>query len=251
MSERLRARDLAFLTAETPTTPRAQRDGRDLRPRPRPGLRLRHASSQLIADRIAFVPRYRQRVQLVPGHLANPVWVDDAHFDIGYHVRRSALPRPGTHGPAARAGRPDRLATAGPQPAAVGDLLRRGARPTAGSRCSPRPTRRWSTASQTVDLGQVLLDTDSGASGASAATSGTRPSGPVDAACWPDAVHDTSPTPYTAVDTVRARRRLAPCATAERLTVGRRQGRRPGSPAAVPTRATPIVRRRSPSSAAW
>jgi diacylglycerol O-acyltransferase len=31
----------------------------------------------------------------VPGGLANPVWVDDDHFDIGYHVRRSALPRPG------------------------------------------------------------------------------------------------------------------------------------------------------------
>ena len=49
----------------------------------------------LILDRIPFVPRYRQRVQSVPGHLANPVWVDDEHFDIGYHVRRSALPRPG------------------------------------------------------------------------------------------------------------------------------------------------------------
>ena len=31
----------------------------------------------------------------MPGHLATPVWVDDEHFDIGYHVRRSALPRPG------------------------------------------------------------------------------------------------------------------------------------------------------------
>src|SRR4029078_2472271 len=43
----------------------------------------------------SFVPRYRQRVQSVPWHLATPVWVDDEHFDIGYHVRRSALPRPG------------------------------------------------------------------------------------------------------------------------------------------------------------
>jgi WS/DGAT/MGAT family acyltransferase len=31
----------------------------------------------------------------VPGHLANPVWVDDPDFDVSYHVRRSALPRPG------------------------------------------------------------------------------------------------------------------------------------------------------------
>ncbi|GAB2676089.1 WS/DGAT/MGAT family O-acyltransferase [Thalassiella azotivora] len=52
---------------------------------------LRH-----VAARIAFVPRYRQRVRQVPGRLANPVWVDDERFDVTYHVRRSALPRPGS-----------------------------------------------------------------------------------------------------------------------------------------------------------
>ena len=50
----------------------------------------------LIRDRIAFVPRYRQRVRPIPGRLANPVWVDDQEFDLDYHVRRSALPKPGT-----------------------------------------------------------------------------------------------------------------------------------------------------------
>lgn len=49
-----------------------------------------------VAARIVYVPRYRQRVRTVPGRLANPVWVDDERFDITYHVRRSALPRPGT-----------------------------------------------------------------------------------------------------------------------------------------------------------
>jgi len=49
----------------------------------------------IIARRIAYVPRYRQRVRFVPGRLANPVWVDDERFDVTYHVRRSALPRPG------------------------------------------------------------------------------------------------------------------------------------------------------------
>ncbi len=48
----------------------------------------------LIRARIALVPRFRQRVRWVPGHLANPVWVDDERFDVTYHVRRSALPRP-------------------------------------------------------------------------------------------------------------------------------------------------------------
>jgi diacylglycerol O-acyltransferase len=51
---------------------------------------------ELIADRISFVPRYRQRLQAVPGGLANPVWIDDERFDLGFHVRRSGLPRPGT-----------------------------------------------------------------------------------------------------------------------------------------------------------
>ena len=51
---------------------------------------------RLVSTRIAYVPRYRQRVRAVPGHLANPVWVDDEDFDVTYHVRRSALPRPGS-----------------------------------------------------------------------------------------------------------------------------------------------------------
>lgn len=49
-----------------------------------------------IQDRISFVPRYRQRVRRVPGQLANPVWLDDPDFDVNFHVRRSALPRPGS-----------------------------------------------------------------------------------------------------------------------------------------------------------
>jgi diacylglycerol O-acyltransferase / wax synthase len=51
---------------------------------------------ELVSARIAGVPRYRQKVRTVPAHLANPVWVDDEDFDVTYHVRRSALPRPGT-----------------------------------------------------------------------------------------------------------------------------------------------------------
>jgi diacylglycerol O-acyltransferase len=50
----------------------------------------------LVGDRLAFVPRYRQRLMSVPGRVARPVWVDDDDFDITYHVRQSALPRPGS-----------------------------------------------------------------------------------------------------------------------------------------------------------
>lgn len=39
-------------------------------------------------------PRFRQKLALTPG--ANrPVWVDDEHFNLLYHVRHTALPEPG------------------------------------------------------------------------------------------------------------------------------------------------------------
>ena len=49
-----------------------------------------------VERRLPLVPRYRQRVREVALGLARPVWVDDREFDITYHVRRSALPRPGS-----------------------------------------------------------------------------------------------------------------------------------------------------------
>ena len=49
----------------------------------------------LIAGKLHLVPRYRQVVERVPGDLGRPVWVDDPHFNIGYHVRHTALPDPG------------------------------------------------------------------------------------------------------------------------------------------------------------
>lgn len=50
----------------------------------------------LVSSRIGEVTRYRQRVREMPGRLGPPLWIDDVDFDITYHVRRSALPRPGT-----------------------------------------------------------------------------------------------------------------------------------------------------------
>lgn len=50
----------------------------------------------LIRDRIHYAPRYRQRIRSVPARLAGPVWIDDEDFDLTFHVRRSAVPRPGT-----------------------------------------------------------------------------------------------------------------------------------------------------------
>ena len=48
-----------------------------------------------IEERLHLVPRYRQRLAFVPLGQGRPVWVDDPHFNIGFHVRHTALPRPG------------------------------------------------------------------------------------------------------------------------------------------------------------
>ena len=42
------------------------------------------------------VPRLRWRVQPDPSDFGAPVWADDPDFDIDHHVRRIALPKPGT-----------------------------------------------------------------------------------------------------------------------------------------------------------
>ena len=49
----------------------------------------------LFASKLPLVPRYRQRVRFVPMDLGRPVWVDDPHFNLEYHVRHTALPPPG------------------------------------------------------------------------------------------------------------------------------------------------------------
>ena len=47
-----------------------------------------------IDSRLHLVPRYRQRLAFVPLNQGRPVWVDDPHFQLRYHVRHTALPRP-------------------------------------------------------------------------------------------------------------------------------------------------------------
>ena len=49
----------------------------------------------LVAGLLPRVPRYRRRVRFVPMDIQRPVWVDDAHFNMDYHLRHTALPAPG------------------------------------------------------------------------------------------------------------------------------------------------------------
>src|SRR6266498_1091673 len=47
------------------------------------------------AAKVPLVPRYRQKVRFLPLELGLPVWLDDPHFALDYHVRRTAVPAPG------------------------------------------------------------------------------------------------------------------------------------------------------------
>ncbi len=94
MTSRLSPLDVSFLYLEEPTT--AMHVGSTMIfQTPGEGFSYERLVKHVEA-RIALIPRYRQRIRWVPGRLANPVWVDDESFDIGFHVRRSALPRPGS-----------------------------------------------------------------------------------------------------------------------------------------------------------
>ncbi len=91
--QRLSPLDAMFLAQDSPTVPRQIASLAILEPG-KSGLdydRLIH----VINERIDLVPRYRQVPRGVG--IGAPVWLDDENFDISMHVRRSALPRPGSH----------------------------------------------------------------------------------------------------------------------------------------------------------
>ncbi len=91
--QRLSPLDAMFLQQDSPTVPRQVASLAILEP----GAELDHDRLvRVINERIDLVPRYRQVPRLVPGGLGTPVWLDDENFDISLHVRRSALPRPGS-----------------------------------------------------------------------------------------------------------------------------------------------------------
>jgi diacylglycerol O-acyltransferase / wax synthase len=48
--------------------------------------------------RLHLVPRYRQKLRIAPVESGRPLWIDDPDFNLEYHVRQSALPKPGSEG---------------------------------------------------------------------------------------------------------------------------------------------------------
>ncbi|BBX26806.1 WS/DGAT/MGAT family O-acyltransferase [Mycolicibacterium alvei] len=94
MVSRLSASDAAFFHLENTATPMYVGSLSILR-KPRAGLSY-ETLLETVERRLPQIPRYRQKVREVTLGLARPVWVDDREFDITYHIRRSALPSPGS-----------------------------------------------------------------------------------------------------------------------------------------------------------
>jgi diacylglycerol O-acyltransferase len=94
MVSRLSASDATFYHLENTSTPMYVGSLAILR-KPRAGLSYETLLAT-VEQRLPQIPRYRQKVREVTLGLARPVWVDDRDFDITYHIRRSALPSPGS-----------------------------------------------------------------------------------------------------------------------------------------------------------
>ena len=91
---RLSASDASFYHLEDTSTPMYVGSLSILR-RPKAGLSY-ETLLRTVEQRLPQIPRYRQKVREVTLGLARPVWIDDPDFDITYHIRRSALPSPGS-----------------------------------------------------------------------------------------------------------------------------------------------------------
>jgi diacylglycerol O-acyltransferase / wax synthase len=94
MVTRLSTSDASFYRLENSATPMYV-GSLSILQRPRAGLSYETLLAA-VERRLPQIPRYRQKVREVGVGMARPVWVDDADFDITYHVRRSALPSPGS-----------------------------------------------------------------------------------------------------------------------------------------------------------
>jgi diacylglycerol O-acyltransferase len=84
--------DASFLHIEGPMTP-MHIGGVSIFEGPAPPF---ERLEEMVSRKLGRVPRYRQKVRFIPFELGRPVWVDDPHFNLPYHLRHSALPKPGS-----------------------------------------------------------------------------------------------------------------------------------------------------------
>jgi WS/DGAT/MGAT family acyltransferase len=92
---RLSALDASFIYGETPETPMNVGSLAIFAPPANPDDVFAHFRDHTAA-RLDSLPLYRRRLEMTPFGLDHPAWVDDADLDLDYHIRRAALPKPGT-----------------------------------------------------------------------------------------------------------------------------------------------------------
>jgi diacylglycerol O-acyltransferase len=83
--------DSSFLHIENATTPMHIGGVSIFEGPPPPFAQLR----AMVQGKLGLVPRYRQKVRFVPLAAGPPIWVDDPHFSLDYHLRHTAIPAPG------------------------------------------------------------------------------------------------------------------------------------------------------------
>ena len=95
--QQLTGLDAAFLAMESRTTYGHIGSVIVLEPaaKGQPKLTLERLTKHVEA-RLHLLPPYRRRLLRVPLDLDQPYWIDDEQFDIEFHVRELALPKPGT-----------------------------------------------------------------------------------------------------------------------------------------------------------
>src|SRR5438309_6321138 len=96
LMERLSALDATFLYFETPSQHQHVSAVLVMDPSTVPGGYTFEKLKNFIGTRLDLVKPFRRRLATVPFNLDHPVWVEDADFDLDYHVRRVGLPSPGT-----------------------------------------------------------------------------------------------------------------------------------------------------------
>lgn len=94
--QQLTGLDAAFLALETPRSTGHVGGVSILDPAAAPVPLDLARLTQVIGERLPLVPVMRRRLCTVPLGIDQPYWVDDDGFDIEYHVRELALPRPGS-----------------------------------------------------------------------------------------------------------------------------------------------------------
>jgi diacylglycerol O-acyltransferase len=93
--QRLTGLDATFLYMETPNIHMHVASTAVFDPSTVPGGYSFEGVKQLVEERLPLLPPFRRVIKSIPFELHHPLWLEDPHFDLDYHVRRAALPAPG------------------------------------------------------------------------------------------------------------------------------------------------------------